>query len=151
MHLVLKICPNVCFYAYLDLTQNPSYNYQSLFKLKSREWWRSFINESFPPWCLWSVFIYQIRWQLLHCLSYRGCGCGHYVMKFPPVPYQLLDIIKESYWHWLSFEHWLGVCHHYWQRYDRLVMRPFQMNSKLGTKKLWARTLINRTIYSIWN
>ena len=56
----------------------------------------------------WSVFIYQIRWQLQHCLSYRGCGCGRYVMKFPPVPYQLLDIIKESYWHWLSFEHWLG-------------------------------------------
>ena len=96
MHLVLKICPNVCFYAYLDLTQNPSYNYQSLFKLKSREWWRSFINESFPPWCLWSVFIYQIRWQLLHCLSYRGCGCGHYVMKFPPVPFQLLDIIPNQ-------------------------------------------------------
>ena len=33
MHLVLKICPNVCFYAYLDLTQNPSYNYQSLLSL----------------------------------------------------------------------------------------------------------------------
>ena len=44
----------------------------------------------------WSVFIYQIRWQLQHCLSYRGCGCGHYVMKFPPVPFQLLDIIPNQ-------------------------------------------------------
>ena len=33
MHLVLKICPKVCLYAYLDLTQNPSHNYQSFLSL----------------------------------------------------------------------------------------------------------------------
>ena len=80
-------------------------------KLLPVKYWNYFCCEMFGElshWMRWSQIIFFGKFKLGYNKCFR-IGCHKNRHNFVNIePTILVRYSKESYWHWLSFEHWLG-------------------------------------------